>query len=136
MEGGNSMSQLKPGVKGEASVTVNQSNTASAYGSGAVSVFATPAMIGLMEKAALSSVAPLLEGGMTTVGTRVDVQHLAATPMGMNVRALSELIEVEGRRLFFQVEAWDEAELVGKGTHERYIVSEINFLERATGKKK
>lgn len=130
------MSNLKTGIKGEASVAVNDSNTAVAYGSGGVSVFATPAMIGLMEKAALTSVDPLLEGGMTTVGTRIDVQHLAATPIGMNVVAVSELVEVEGKRLLFRVEARDDLELVGQGTHERYIVPMQKFLDRASAKKK
>ena len=130
------MSNLKTGIKGEASVTVNDSNTAVAYGSGGVSVFATPAMIGLMEKAALSSVDPLLESGLTTVGTRIEVQHLAATPIGMNVAAVSELVEVDGKRLLFTVEARDDLELVGKGTHERYIVPMQKFLDRASAKKK
>ena len=130
------MSNLKTGIKGEASAAVNDSNTAVAYGSGGVSVFATPAMIGLMEKAALTSVDPLLEGGMTTVGTRIDVQHLAATPIGMNVVAVSELVEVEGKRLLFRVEARDDLELVGQGTHERYIVPMQKFLDRASAKKK
>lgn len=129
------MSNLKTGIKGEASVAVNDSNTAVAYGSGGVSVFATPAMIGLMEKAALTSVDPLLEGGMTTVGTRIDVQHLAATPIGMNVVAVSELVEVEGKRLLFRVEARDDLELVGRGSHERYIVPMQKFLDRASAKK-
>ncbi|KJS03820.1 MAG: thioesterase [Peptococcaceae bacterium BRH_c4a] len=130
------MSSLRTGIKGEASVAVNDSNTAVAYGSGGVSVFATPAMIGLMEKAALTSVDPLLEGGMTTVGTRIDVQHLAATPTGMNVVAVSELVEVEGKRLLFRVEASDDLELVGRGSHERYIVPMQKFLDRASAKKK
>lgn len=130
------MSSLKVGIKGAASVTVTESNTAVAYGSGGVSVFATPAMIGLMEKAALTSVEPLLDSGMTTVGTRVDVQHLAATPIGMVVTAESELVEIEGKRLVFRVEARDEVEAVGRGTHERYIVPEQKFLGKAAGKRK
>lgn len=130
------MSNLKPGIRGEASVAVDRSNTAQAYGSGAVAVFATPAMVGLMEKAALSSVDPLLESGQTTVGTRVEVQHLAATPVGMKVVAVSELLEVDGRRLVFRVEARDEIEVVGRGTHERFIVPEKKFLERTAAKKK
>ncbi len=127
---------LRTGLTGEATVTVSESNTAVAYGSGGVDVFATPAMIGLMEKAALSSVDPLLESGLTTVGTRIDVQHLAATPVGMKVVAVSELVEVDGRRLVFRVEARDGEELVGRGTHERYIVPVQKFLDRAAAKKK
>lgn len=129
------MPELKKGLKGEASTAVTGSNTAIAYGSGGVKVFATPAMIGLMEKAALSSVDPLLENGMTTVGTRIDVQHLAATPVGMKVVAVSELVEVEGKRLLFRVEARDEVEVVGRGTHERYMVPMQKFLDRAAAKK-
>lgn len=130
------MELLKTGVKGRASATVTPDNTAVAYGSGGVNVFATPAMIGLMEKASLTSVEPLLESGMTTVGTRVDVQHQAATPIGMVVTAESELVEIEGKRLVFRVEARDEVEVVGRGTHERYIVPEQKFLNKAAAKKK
>lgn len=130
------MSRLKTGITGEASVTVGQSDTAMAYGSGGVSVFATPAMIGLMEKAALSSVDPLLESGFTTVGTRIDVQHLAATPVGMTVTAVAELMEIDGKRLVFRVAARDEVEKVGVGTHERYIVDQRKFLTKADAKKK
>lgn len=130
------LNTLRTGIKGEASVAVSDSNTAIAYGSGGVSVFATPAMIGLMEKAALSSVDPELGEGLTTVGTRIDVQHLAATPVGMNVVAVSELVEVDGKRLVFKVEARDESEVVGRGTHERYIVPLQKFLDRAAAKKK
>lgn len=130
------MSTLKTGVRGEAWAGVNESNTAIAHGSGGVSVFATPAMIGLMEKAALLSVDPLLEEGMTTVGTVINVQHLAATPVGMKVTALSELVEVDGRRLVFRVEARDDAEIVGRGIHERFVVSRQKFLDRASAKKK
>ena len=129
------LSELKTGIKGEARVVVNDSNTAIAYGSGGVSVFATPAMIGLMEKAALTSVEPFLEKGMTTVGTRVDVEHMAATPLNMEVTAYSELVELEGRRMLFRVEARDQVELVGRGIHERYMVPEEKFLARAASKK-
>jgi predicted thioesterase len=127
-------SLLKPGLKGEAAVKVTEENTAIAYGSGGVRVFATPAMIGLMEKAALSSVDPLLEKGQTTVGMKVDVEHLAATPVGMTVTARSVLLEVEGRKLVFSVEAGDGVDLVGKGMHVRFIVPEEKFLARAFAK--
>lgn len=127
---------LKVGIKGQAEAMVTDVNTAVAYGSGGVSVFATPAMIGLMEKASLISVDKLLGEGMTTVGTMVEVQHLAATPVGMNVTATSELIEVDGKRLVFAVEARDEVELVGRGKHERYIVAEEKFLARSFAKGK
>jgi predicted thioesterase len=125
---------ISVGLRGSARQEVNETNTALAYGSGGINVFATPAMIGLMEKAALSSVEPLLPEGYTTVGTKVDVQHLAATPLGGVVEARSELREVNGRRLVFTVEARDEQELVGKGTHERFIISTEKFLQKVAGK--
>jgi len=125
---------ISVGLRGSARQKVNETNTALAYGSGGINVFATPAMIGLMEKAALSSVEPLLPEGYTTVGTKVDVQHLAATPLGGVVEARSELREVDGRRLVFTVEARDEQELVGKGTHERFIIPTEKFLQKVAGK--
>lgn len=128
------MVTLRIGLKSEATIRVTEENTAVAYVSGGVKVFATPAMIGLMEKAALTSVDPLLEAGQTTVGIRVDVQHLSATPIGMQVTARSELVEIDGKRLVFRVEAYDERELIGRGTHERFIVAEERFLSRATAK--
>ena len=97
--------KLKVGLEGEAMMVVSDQDTAIAHGSGSVSVLATPAMVGLMEKAALSSVDPLLGSEHTTVGTKVEVKHLAATPPGMTVVAKSRLVEVEGNRLVFEVEA-------------------------------
>lgn len=128
------MEGLKPGVTGESKTMVSEKNTAIAYGSGGVSVFATPAMIGLMENAALNSVQTLLAEGLTTVGTKVDVQHLAATPMGLEVVAKSELIEVDGKRLVFKVEAFDVKDKVGEGLHERFIVDMAKFMERTNSK--
>lgn len=129
------MDSVKVGIKGEAKVQVSENNTAIAYGSGGVAVFATPAMIGLMEKAALLSVDNVLSTGLSSVGTRVDVKHLAATPVGMNVVAKSELLEVDGKRLEFKVEAYDESGLVGEGTHQRYIVDLEKFIAKALTKK-
>ncbi len=125
---------LKPGIKGSASAKVDVNNTAVAYGSGSINVFATPAMIGLMEKAALSSVDGLLPEGYTTVGIRIDVEHIAATPVGCTVEASSELLEIEGRKLVFSVEARDDREQVGRGKHERFIVPTEKFLNKVTGK--
>lgn len=127
---------LKTGIAGAADVIVSEQNTAIAFGSGAVSLFGTPAMIGLMEKAALSSVDPLLGEGVCTVGIKVDVKHLAATPPGMKVTAKSRLIEIDGKRLVFEVEAWDEQDLIGKGIHERYIIKLDSFIKRAQAKSK
>ncbi|MDQ0285371.1 putative thioesterase [Desulfofundulus luciae] len=128
--------ELKIGLRGKAVTRVTEENTALAYGSGGAKVFATPAMIGLMENAALSSVDPLLEPGQITVGIRVDVEHLAATPIGMEVVARSELVEIDGKRLVFRVEAHDEQELIGRGTHERFIVNQERFLSRTAAKLK
>lgn len=128
------MSGLQVGIEGKASIVVNNDNTAMAYGSGAVNVFATPALVGLMEKAALSSVDPLLDAGYTTVGTKIDVKHLAATPIGMNVTATSRLMEVNGKRLLFNIEVRDEVDLVGTGVHERFIIELAGFIKRVESK--
>ncbi|NLI11663.1 thioesterase family protein [Pelotomaculum propionicicum] len=126
--------EIKPGLKGEARIKVDENSTAITYESGSVRVFATPAMVRLMEKAALSSVDPLLEPGLTTVGTKVEVKHLSATPVGMEVVVTSRLVEADGKRLLFEVEARDEAELIGSGLHERFIVKKESFLKRTEGK--
>lgn len=126
--------ELKPGLKGEARLKVDDKNTAVTYESGSVPVFATPAMIRLMEKAALSSVDPLLEPGLTTVGTKVEVKHLSATPVGMEVVVTARLLEADGKRLLFEVEARDEVELIGTGLHERFIVKRESFVKRTEGK--
>jgi len=115
---------------------VDEQRLASAYGSGGwqVDVYATPAMIGLMEQAAVNAVDHLLPEGQSSVGTRVDVQHLAATPAGVEVRAHAELTAVDGRRLTFRVEAFDPAEQIGSGTHERMVVDLERLLQRARAK--
>ncbi len=130
------MAELKIGLKGEASVEVVFENTAAAVGSGALEVFGTPSMIALMEKAALQSVQPYLDEGQGTVGLHLDVAHLAATPVGMTVRAESELEKVEGRMLFFQVRAYAGDELIGEGRHQRCIVYNDRFLAKAMAKLK
>lgn len=128
------IAQLKTGLTGLARAEVDFSNTATTYGSGSIDVFATPAMVGLMEKAALSSVNPLLPEGYTTVGISIDVKHIAATPVGGKVEARVELVEIDGRRLVFNVEAHDDVELVGQGTHQRFIVATEKFLQKAAQK--
>src|SRR5260221_14043912 len=112
---------ITPGLVGEAHATVDDSMLASALGSGAVQVFSTPSMIALMEGAACRAVESVLPPGQTTVGTHLDVRHLAATPLGLEVRARAELLEVDGRTLKFRVEAFDAQEKIGEGTHERAI---------------
>ena len=130
------MDELRPGLKGHAETPVTEENTAAAMGSGLLPVFATPAMLALMEQAAASSVQPFLREGEGTVGTRLEVSHLAATPVGLTVRAESELIQVDRRRLVFTVRAWAGEELIGEGRHERFIIQNQRFLEKALAKRK
>ena len=129
------MSELKAGMKGSAEVEVTASNTAATVGSGALDVFATPAMIALMEKASLELVGPCLEEGQGTVGIEMNVSHLAPTPIGMTVRAEVELTAVEKRVLTFKVEAYAGGELIGQGVHKRCIILNDRFMEKALAKK-
>lgn len=122
-------------VKGAASLTVTDEVTAATVGSGMLPVFATPSMIALIEKAAAESVADGLEAGMTTVGTKLDIAHTAATPVGMAVHAETELSEIDGRRLVFTVRAFDEMGEIGSGTHERFVVNAEKFLAKTNAKK-
>ena len=126
--------EIQPGLIGEATRTVEAGDLASAIGSGQLDVFATPVMLGLIELAAASAVDHLLPGGSTTVGTHLDVRHLAPSPLGIEVRARAELVAVDGRKLMFTVEAFDAVERIGEGTHERAIVSAARLLTRANDK--
>lgn len=126
---------LKAGLKFSVETVVTAENTAKKMGSGTMDVFATPAMVALMEEAAWKCVADVLDPGMGTVGTLMQVKHLSATPLGMRVKAECELTEVDGRRLVYTVEAYDEAGLIGSGTHERFIVAEEKFLAKTESKK-
>jgi fluoroacetyl-CoA thioesterase len=121
---------LKLGVTGEATTVVVHENTAARVGAGGVEVFGTPMMIALMEQASWQSVANDLEPGYVTVGTLVNVRHLAATPPGQRVHATAELIEIDGRRLVFKVEAYDEKQKIGEGQHERFIVNLERFMKK------
>ncbi|MBM3699302.1 MAG: thioesterase [Actinobacteria bacterium] len=125
---------LKPGIQGQAISRVTDENTALKYGSGTVRVFATPAMIGLMEAAAINCVDSKLCQGYASVGTRVDIRHIAATPVGMSVTAKAELTEVDGAKLKFRIEAYDDVEKIGEGTHSRFVVNLDDFLSRAESK--
>jgi len=129
------MDELVPGLIGESQTVVTETNTAKHLGSGNVKVFATPEMVRLMEKAGVATVDHLLPEGQCTVGVALDVKHLAATPLNMTVTARAELVAVEGRRLTFRVEALDEVEKVGEGTHQRYIVDVTRFQERMKKKR-
>ena len=126
---------LEAGLKGRQEVMVTEDNCASAVGSGLLQVFATPAMVALMEKTAWMSVAPCLSEGEGTVGTMLNIRHTAATPMGMKVWCESELKEVDGRRLLFHVDVFDEVGKVGEGEHERFIVKNERFMQKAMAKK-
>ena len=120
---------LTTGTKGKAEVKVDDTNTAVTMGSGSLKVFATPAMIALIEKAACKALEGQLEDGQTTVGTKLDVAHVAATPVGMKV-----LTEIDNRRLVFEVVARDEKDVIGKGSHERFIVNAEKFTAKTYGK--
>ncbi len=126
---------LETGIKGKQTITVSHEQTAAFYGSGALEVFATPAMIALLEETAWKSVQPFLDEGYGTVGTRVDVRHLAATPLGMQVTCESELIEIDRRRLVFKVDVFDESGKIGEGTHERFVIQNDKFFAAANAKK-
>lgn len=128
------MSQPAPGLAAELSHTVTEADTAAQWGSGLVPVFSTPALVGLMESCAVHALAGHLPEGQTSVGGRIDVRHLAATPVGMAVRARAELTTVEGRKLIFTIEAWDNLEKVGEARHERFVVDEAKFMARVQSK--
>jgi len=121
---------METGLRGEATVQVFRGNTAVAVGCGSVPVFATPMLMALMENAAINALREELPPEQTTVGTKVDVVHLAATPIGMTVTARAELVQVDGRRLLFEITAEDEAGLVGRCRHERFVVERERFLAR------
>lgn len=125
---------IQTGIKGHQEMTVTHDNTAKTMGSGVMDVFATPAMLALMEKTAFTSVAPYLSEGCGTVGIKVDIEHVASSPVGMKITCDSELVVVEGRKLIFSVEAFDEKGLIGKGTHERFIIESEKFQEKTDKK--
>jgi len=129
------MKGIVPGLVGQIEMVVREENTARHLGSGNVAVLATPEMIRLMEKAAVAAIDHLLPDGYRTVGVAVNVRHLAATPVGMRVRAQAELIAIEGRKLIFRVEADDEAEKIGEGEHSRVIIDLERFKERVEAKR-
>lgn len=125
---------LREGIKGRKEIIVTDELTAKNVGSGTLAVYATPFMISLMENTAYESVAGYLEDGCGTVGTSVNVKHVAATPVGMKVTCETELIKIEGRALTFGVKAYDECGLIGEGIHERFIITEEKFLNKTNNK--
>jgi len=128
--------ELAPGLVGEVEIVVQPPDTADAMGNKGVHVLATPRLVALLEDAAIAAVQSHLPPGAGTVGTRLDVKHLAATPVGMRVRARAVLRQVDGRRFVYDVEAHDDLEKVAEGTHERFQINQARFLERVAEKAK
>ena len=125
---------MNTGIKGFKEITVTKELTAISVGSGDLEVYATPAMIALMEGTASESVKSELEEGQGSVGTSIAIKHLAATPVGMRVRCETELVDIDGRRLVFKIEAFDELDKIGEGTHERFIISNDKFQNMTNSK--
>ena len=125
---------IRPGLTGSAELTVGEEHTAPSIGSGKVRVLATPVMINLIEAAALAAIEHLLPAGYQSLGTLLNVRHLAATPVGMRMRAHATVTAVQGRTISFQVSAHDERELIGEGVHERVVVKVAKFDQRVQRK--
>ncbi len=125
---------LEIGIKGKAETVVTIDNTAKAFTSGALDVFATPAMISLMEETCWKMIQPELEEGSGSVGTKVDVSHTAPSAIGMTVKCEATLTEIDGRKLTFEVVCSDENGVVGMGTHERFIINNEKFMAKAQGR--
>ena len=125
---------IEIGLKGHAEEVVSEKNTAQAACSGALPVYGTPFMSALMEKASWTSIAPFLGENEGTVGTKMNISHLSATPVGMKVRAESEVTLVDGRRIALKVSAYDEKGLIGEGTHERFVITNDRFVAKAQKK--
>jgi predicted thioesterase len=121
---------MEVGLKFESTVVVSPSNTAATMGSGDMDVFATPAMVALMENAAMLAVAAHLPEGSATVGTQMNTSHIKASPLGATITASAELTEAEGRKLTFAVKAWDEKGVIGEGVHTRFVVDRERFLSK------
>jgi fluoroacetyl-CoA thioesterase len=128
------LTALKPGLTGSASIVVGEEHTAPRVGSGRVHVLATPVMINLMEAAALDAIEALLPEGHQSLGTQLNVGHYAATPVGMGLRATAVVTRVDGRNVEFRVEAFDDKERVGDGTHTRVVVNVERFDQRVQRK--
>ena len=126
--------EITVGMKGEAAALVEREDTAMEVGSGSLLVYATPCMVALMEGAACEAIQEVLSDSQTTVGTELNIQHISATPVGLEVRAEAEVVAVEGKVITFEVKAFDEAGEIGKGTHKRVIVNTQKFLEKAYDK--
>lgn len=128
------MPELLVGVRGTKETVVTSENTAKALSSGGLCVYATPAMIALLECCATESIMPYLPEGRSSVGTLIDIKHLSATPVGCKVHCETELVEIDRRRLVFFCRAYDDDGLIGEGTQERFIVDDEKFMEKAAQK--
>ena len=128
------MKALEAGITAKQTITVTEQMTAKVLGSGKLDVYATPSMIALMENTASNSVEECLEEGQGTVGTLINVKHTSATPVGMEVTCETTLTEVDRKRLVFEVKAYDAAGLIGEGVHERFIIDNARFMEKAGNK--
>jgi len=122
--------ELTIGVSAEIFHIVKENDTAAKIGSGLVSAYSTPSMIALMEMASVAAIQPHLSKGHTSVGVEVDIKHIAATPVGIRVRAQASLTEIDGTRLTFRVEAWDAKEKIGEGRHVRAVIDTLRFEQR------
>ncbi|MBQ3192892.1 MAG: thioesterase family protein [Oscillospiraceae bacterium] len=123
--------EITVGMKGEVSTLAEREDTAKEVGSGDLLVYATPCMVALMEGAACEAIAGALSENQTTVGTALNIEHISATPVGLEVRAEAQVTAVEGKVITFEVRAFDEAGEIGRGTHKRVIVNPQKFLEKA-----
>ena len=126
--------EIKAGIKGKSELIVTKDKTAEAIGSGLLPVFATPYMVALMENTCSDSMLKYMDEGYGTVGTKLEVEHISATPVGMKVRCESELIEIDRRRLVFSVECYDETGKIGFGRHERFIIDNDKFMSKCREK--
>ena len=126
--------EITVGMKGEVGTTVEREDTALEVGSGSLLVYATPCMVALMEGAACEAIAEALSDTQTTVGTALNIEHISATPVGLDVRAEATVIAVDGKVITFEVKAFDEAGEIGHGTHKRVIINSQKFLERTYSK--
>lgn len=125
---------LKTGIKNTLTIKVTNDKTAKVLGSGTLDVFATPAMVALMEQTAAQSVQPLLENGITSVGTKINVEHLSADPVGIEVTCESTLVEIDNRRLVFDIVVSDKHSVVGKAYHERFLIKSESFMTKTNAK--
>ena len=126
--------ELEIGMKGEAKTKITDENTAKKFGSGSVNVFGTPAMVALMEEAAINAVDKKLPDGFATVGIHLDISHSSPSPIGVEAKATARLVRIEGMKLIFDVEAYDNKEKIGEGTHERFIINLNSLTKKAEAK--